>query len=177
MKFVKTNLKDAWLIQTDRRTDERGYFMRAWCQKEFRENGIGVTFVQANTAFSALQGTLRGFHYQVAPYEEAKLVRCTAGEIYDVIIDLRPDSPTYKKWQSFHLSDKNGTSVFIPEGFAHSYMTLRDNTEVYYMVSQYYAPEAERGVRWNDPSFKIDWPLDPPNVISDKDRNFGNYIQ
>lgn len=175
MEFQKTELKDAYLLTPDKKSDDRGFFARAWCVDEFQKQGIKDTFVQANIGFNAKKRTLRGFHYQAAPYEEAKLIRCTAGEVYDVIIDVRQSSPTYKQWQGFYLKAGEHTLLYIPKGFAHAYMTLRDNTEVFYMVSQFYTPEAERGIRWNDPAFNVSWPQDGPLILSEKDKNYADF--
>jgi dTDP-4-dehydrorhamnose 3,5-epimerase len=176
VKFIDTKFPGAYLINLDKIEDDRGFFSRMWCRNEFRKVGIDQSFVQANIGYSAKEGTLRGCHYQTAPYEESKLVRCIAGEIFDVIIDVRADSPTYTEWQSFYLKSTEYNSLFIPKGFAHGYLTLKDNTEIFYLVSQYYTPEAEKGIRWNDPVIGIQWPVDSPRVISEKDRNLEDFI-
>jgi dTDP-4-dehydrorhamnose 3,5-epimerase len=175
MQFRQINLKDAYLITLDKKSDERGFFARTWCVDEFRKHGIEETFVQANIGLSIKRRTLRGFHYQSEPYEEAKLVRCTAGAIFDVIIDLRTFSPTFKQWQGFELYAEEHSLLFIPKGFAHAYMTLKDNTEVFYMVSQFYTPNAEKGIRWDDPTFNIPWPEGGPIIISEKDKKYVDF--
>lgn len=185
MIFTETKLKGAYLIEPERLHDERGFFARTWCQREFREHGLNPALVQCNISYNIKKGTLRGMHYQAAPYEEAKLVRCTSGSIYDVIIDLRPDSPTYCQWLAVELTahssahssqlTTNPKMLYIPEGFAHGFLTLVDNTEVFYQMSEFYRPEYARGMRWNDPSFCIDWPIDVL-VISQKDREYPNFM-
>ena len=174
MLFRETRLRDAFIIEIERREDERGFFARAWCEKEFENHGLITRFVQCDISFNKRKGTLRGMHYQVAPYEEAKLVRCTRGAIYDVIIDLRPLSPTYKQWVGVELTADNYKMLYVPESFAHGYQTLEDDTEVFYQVSQFYCPECEGGVRHDDPAFGIRWPLDV-QMISNKDRNWPDY--
>jgi dTDP-4-dehydrorhamnose 3,5-epimerase len=169
MIFAETDLRGAYLVDLEHREDDRGFFARAWCATEFAAHGLSTRLVQANISFNTRPGTLRGMHYQVEPHAEAKLVRCTRGAIYDVIIDLRPDSPTYKRWVGVELTAENRRALYVPEGFAHGYQTLVAGTETFYQVSEFYAPEAERGVRWDDPAFGIEWP-DPGNaILSDKD--------
>jgi dTDP-4-dehydrorhamnose 3,5-epimerase len=175
MIFTETKLPGAFIIEIEKREDERGFFARAWCKKEFEAYGLNLDWVQANLAFSKRRGTLRGMHYQVAPYEEAKLMRCIRGAIYDVIIDLRPDSPTYKQWLGGELTADNHKMLYVPEGFAHGYQTLMDNIETFYQVSQFYSPESERGLRYDDPAFGIEWPIDV-QVISDKDKSWPDYL-
>ena len=175
MIFKETKLSGAFIVELEKLEDERGFFARAWCQQEFEVRGLTSRLVQCNVSFGRTQGTLRGMHYQVAPYEEAKLVRCTRGAIYDVIIDLRPDSPTYKQWMGVELTAENHKMLYVPEGFAHGYQTLMDNTEVFYQVSQFYSPESERGLRYDDPVFGIEWPIDV-QVISDKDKSWSDYL-
>jgi dTDP-4-dehydrorhamnose 3,5-epimerase len=148
--------------------DERGFFARAWCQREVEANGLISRVTQTNISFNKKRGTLRGMHYQVAPDEQVKLVRCTAGAIYDVIIDMRLDSPTYRKWTGVELTAENYRMLYVPEHFAHGFQTLEDTSEVTYQVSQFYSPESERGVRYDDPVFQVEWPL-PVEVISEKD--------
>lgn len=169
MKFEKTALEGAWVIELEPRGDERGFFARAYCRKELEEHGIDPTVVQCNISYSRDAGTLRGFHYQKAPAEETKLMRCTKGAIYDVMIDLRPDSDTYLQHFGIELSAENKKMVFVPKGFAHGFMTLQDHTEVLYMVGEYYSPECEDGLRYDDPRFNIEWPREPV-VVSEKDR-------
>ena len=172
MIFKETKLKGAFIVDIDKIGDDRGFFARAWCQKEFKNHGLTTSLAQANIAFSRYKGTLRGMHYQVKPYEEAKLIRCTKGAIYDVMIDLRPHSSTYKEWFGIELSEDDYRFVYIPENFAHGYLTLSDNTETFYQVSQFYSPESERGIRWDDPTFGIIWPVTEQLVISEKDRSW-----
>jgi len=176
MIFKETKLKGAFSIEIEKREDERGFFARAWCKKEFEDYGLTSHLVQANIAFSRKKGTLRGMHYQAPPYEEAKLVRCIKGVVFDVIIDLRPDSPTYTEWFGLQLTLDNYKMLYVPEGFAHGYQTLANNTEVLYQVSQFYSPESERGVRWDDPAFAIEWPEPNDLVISEKDKNWPDYL-
>lgn len=176
MIFRETSLKDAFIIEPERIEDDRGFFARAWCKKEFEAHGLNPSLVQINLSFSKKRGTLRGIHYQAVPHEEAKLFRCIWGAIYDVIIDLRPESPTYLKWIGVELTADNRTMLYVPEGFAHGYQTLIDNTEVLYPVSQFYSPESERGVRWNDPTFGIEWAETDNLVMSEKDKNWPDYL-
>ena len=177
MIFKETRVKGAFMIEMEKRGDDRGFFARVFCRKEFEAQGIDIKVLQANIGFSQSRCTLRGLHYQVPPYAEAKLVRCTAGALYDVILDLRPASPTFKQWLGVELTDKNHTMLYVPEGCAHGYLTLAENTEIYYMVTQFYSPDAERGVRWNDPAFDIKWPLTKGIVISDKDRSWPDWLE
>ena len=176
MQFKETKLSGAYIIDLDTLEDERGFFARAFCQKEFEENGLRSNIAQCNLSFNHKKGTLRGMHYQVKPYEEVKMVRCTQGKILDVIIDLRKDSATYKKWVGVELSAANNSMLYVPEGFAHGYQTLEDNSVVYYQVTEFYQPGSERGIRWNDPAFNIDWPLEI-SVISDKDNSHPDYTE
>jgi dTDP-4-dehydrorhamnose 3,5-epimerase len=170
MRFIETELKGAFVVELELLEDERGYFARTWSQEEFDSRGLNSKLVQCNSSFNKQLGTLRGMHYQIPPHEEAKLVRCTAGAIYDVIVDLREDSPTRSKWIGVELSARNRLMVYVPEGFAHGFQTLEDNTEVFYQVSAYYHQESARGVRWDDPAFGVDWPLGI-SVISERDRS------
>lgn len=174
MKFHQTNLKDAMLIDLERRGDDRGFFARTFCVDEFAAQGLPTEFVQQNTSYSANKGTLRGMHFQTAPHGEDKLIRCLRGAIVDIIIDLRPDSPTYKKWEAFELDDVNKRQLLVPKGFGHGFQTVSDHVEVTYLVSAKYTPSAEGGVRWNDPAFGITWPLEPTDM-SDKDRNWPDF--
>jgi dTDP-4-dehydrorhamnose 3,5-epimerase len=174
MRFLPTELKDASLIELEPAHDDRGFFARIFCVEEFAAAGLPTNYPQHSLSFSAQRGTLRGMHYQCAPHQEAKLVRCLNGAIWDVIIDIRPQSPTYKRWQGFELSGRNGRQLFIPEGFAHGFQTLSDDTEVSYLISAPYAPQAATGIRYDDPSFAIRWPL-PVVVISAKDQNWPNF--
>lgn len=174
MIFRETELPGAYAIDLERHSDERGFFARAWCQREFEEHGLNPRLVQCNISYNEGRGTLRGMHYQVPPHEEAKLVRCTRGSIYDVIIDLRSDSPTYKEHFGIELNDENRTMLYVPEGFAHGFLTLEDDTEIFYQMSEFYAPEAARGVRWDDPAFGIDWPA-PVRHIKDRDQSYPDF--
>ena len=158
MIFRATKLEGAFLIEPERKEDERGYFVRTFCEREFAEHGLHVRFVQCNLSFNRRKGTLRGMHFQAAPHEEAKLVSCTRGAIFDVILDLRSGSPTYHQHVAEMLSANNGKAFYIPEGFAHGFQTLEDDTEVFYQMSEFYHPESARGVRWDDPAFQIEWP-------------------
>ena len=174
MKFIESELKGAFIVELERLEDERGFFARSWCRKEFEQHGLNPNVVQCNISFNQIKGTLRGMHYQASPFEEAKLVCCTMGAIYDVIIDLRPDSKTFIQWIAVELSFENRKMIFIPEGFAHGFQTLENDTEVFYQMSEFYAPEYARGVRWNDPKFNIKWP-DDIRIISAKDKNFEDF--
>ena len=170
MKFKETKLKGAYIISLEPLTDERGFFARSFCQEEFEKHGLNLRIVQCDISYNKKRGTLRGMHYQAAPYVEAKLVSCVRGLMYDVITDLRPASPTYRKWFAVELSAENYEMLYIPEGFAHGFQTLEDDTVVYYQMSEFYHPECARGVRWDDPAFGIKWPIEP-KIISDKDKN------
>jgi dTDP-4-dehydrorhamnose 3,5-epimerase len=172
MNFTKAELKDAWIIEPKLIQDERGFFAETWSAREFEKHGISGEFKQGNVAYNEKAGTLRGLHFQVEPHGENKLVRVVRGSIYDVIIDLRADSPTYKKWQGVELSSKNFREIFVPKGFAHGYQTLEDDTYVSYEVSELYHPSASRGLRWDDPTFAIQWPpvsASAGRIISPKD--------
>lgn len=169
MIFTETKLKGAYIIDVKRLEDERGFFGRSFCQSEFAAFGLNTNVVQANVSHNKKKGTLRGMHMQVLPYGETKLVRCTSGAIYDVIVDLRPDSPTFQQWIGVELTADNFRMLFVPEGFAHGFLTLEDNTDVTYQVTQFYTPIAERGFRWDDPAFAIHWPF-PPTLVSPKDQ-------
>lgn len=171
MIFRETKLKGAFIIDPERLEDGRGFFARTSCQQEFQSHGIDFRIVQSSISFNTKKGTLRGMHYQVAPYEEPKLVRCTGGAIYDVVIDLQRESPTFKLWIANELTADNRRMVYIPKGFAHGFQTLEDNTEVFYQMSEFYHPECARGVRWDDPFFGIKW-WAPPAVISKSDMSF-----
>jgi len=172
--FVETKLKGAFIIEPERMEDERGFFARTWCQHEFAAHGLNSQLVQCSISFNKKKGTLRGMHYQVAPYEEVRLVRCTMGSIYDVIIDVRPHSPTFKHWISSELTAANRLMLYIPEGFAHGFQTLEDDTEVFYQMSEFYHSECARGIRWDDKAFGIEWPNDI-TAISDKDREYAGF--
>jgi dTDP-4-dehydrorhamnose 3,5-epimerase len=174
MIFTETKLKGAFIVEPERLEDERGFFARSWCQQEAAAYGLNPEWVQCNISFNKKKATLRGMHYQAAPSEEAKLVRCTMGAMYDVIIDLRPDSSTLKQWVAVDLSAVNRHMLYIPEGFAHGFLTLDNNTEIFYQMSEFYAPAHARGVRWNDPAFAIEWPIDV-SVISEQDRSYPDF--
>jgi dTDP-4-dehydrorhamnose 3,5-epimerase len=171
MIFTETRLKGAFIIDLDRKTDERGFFARAFCQKEFRDHGLKSVIAQANIASNARRGTLRGMHFQYPPAAESKLVRCTRGAILDIIVDLRPESPTYLEHISVELNEENMTALYVPERFAHGYQVLRDNTDTSYQVGEFYTPNAEGGLRYDDPRLGLKWPL-PVSVISAKDQAF-----
>lgn len=171
MKFIETNLKDAFLIELEPRGDDRGVFARTMCRDEFANAGLNSDFVQQNTSFSVHRGTLRGLHYQRPPHGEDKLVRCLQGAIVDVIIDIRKDSPTYMQHQMFELTSRNRQQLYVPKGFAHSFMTLEDHVEVSYLVTAAYAPGSEDGLRYDDEQLGIKWPL-PVSVISEKDSSW-----
>ena len=175
MIFTETALKGAFVIEPEFVKDERGMFARTWCRKEFEAQGLKVTWVQASISVNARKGTMRGMHYQLAPHEEVKLVRCTKGAIYDVIVDLRPASPTYCRHFSVMLSAENHRMLYIPEGFAHGFLTLEDDSEVSYHMSEFYAPTSASGFRWDDAGVRIEWP-EPVTVISDKDRSWPPFL-
>lgn len=174
MLFTETGLKGAYIIDLERREDERGFFSRSWCADEFKDLGLNSNLAQCNISFNLKKGTLRGMHYQAEPYPEAKVVRCTMGAIYDVIIDLRPDSPTFKQWLATELTAGNRRALYLPEGFAHGFQTLADNTEVFYQMSEFFHPECARGVRWDDPAFGIKWMYEIP-ILSDRDGSYFNF--
>jgi dTDP-4-dehydrorhamnose 3,5-epimerase len=171
MQFRQTGIVGAQVIDPSPYCDDRGRFMRAWCTREFADHGIAFVPVQTNLGFSVHKGTVRGMHFQVEPALEAKLVRCTRGAIFDVVLDVRRGSPTYGEWFGTELSAENGRMLYLPEGSAHGYQTLVDNTEMYYMASAFYTPSAARGVRFDDPTFQIQWPL-AVSTISEQDRNW-----
>lgn len=174
MVFTETALKGAYLIELERIEDERGFFARAWCQREFEAQGLDTSLVQCNISYNRKKGTLRGMHYQTAPYEEAKLVRCTSGAVYDVMIDLRPASETFMQHVGLTLSARDHNMIYIPRGFAHGFLTLAEETEVLYQMSEFYAPSYARGVRWNDPAFAIELPLSV-SVISTRDATYPDF--
>jgi dTDP-4-dehydrorhamnose 3,5-epimerase len=169
MIFSETKLQGAYLIRLERLSDERGYFARTWCFNEMAEHGLNTSIVQGDVSFNVRKGTLRGMHYQVPPFAEVKLVRCTRGALFDVIIDLRPHSKTFLRWVGEVLTPGNGTMMYVPEGFAHGFLTLEDDTEVFYLMSNMYSPAHARGVRWDDPAFGIKWPAEVM-CISQRDR-------
>lgn len=174
MKYIPTPLKGAYLIELEKKGDARGFFARMFCKEEFAKYGLETEFVQANNSSSQDKGTLRGLHYQLAPMQETKLVRCIKGELYDVILDLRPDSPTFGCSFGEKLTEENRLMMYVPKGFAHGFVTLSEDAEVIYMVSQYYSKELERGIRWNDPRFSIKWPI-MPKVISERDQSHSDF--
>lgn len=174
MIFKETKLKGAYIIEIDPIVDKRGFFARSFCAKEFERYGLNPSIAQCNISYNEKKGTLRGMHYQVAPHEEAKLVRCTMGAIYDVALDLRPYSPTFKQWVATELSANNRRMFYIPEGVAHGFLTLEDHTEVFYQMSEFYHPESTRGVRWDDPAFGIQWPI-PPLLIGSRDESYQEF--
>jgi len=173
--FTETRLKSAFVIEPERLEDERGFFARTWCQKEFDTHGLNPRVSQCNISYNKKKGTLRGMHYQVAPHEEAKLVRCTRGAIYDVIIDLRKNSPTFTQHVAVVLTADNRKALYVPEDFAHGFQTLTDDSEVLYQMSEFYAADSSRGVRWDDPAFAIDWP-DAQRIISERDRSYPDFV-
>lgn len=174
MIFHETELPGAFIIEPEKLEDSRGFFAKTWCQHEFEEHGLVLVIAQAKTSFNNKAGTLRGMHYQAAPHGETKLVRCTRGALYDVIVDLRPGSSTYKHWTGVELTALNYRMLYVPVNFAHGFITLEDNTEVNYLVSEFYVPEADRGVRWDDPAFGIKWPR-PVEVMSGKDTGWPDF--
>lgn len=176
MTFQQTTLNGAFEIHLEPKADERGFFARTWCQKEFEAHGLDPRLVQCSVSFNGRKGTLRGMHYQTPPHAEAKLVRCTRGAIYDVVIDLRPESCTFKSWIAVVLTAEKRNMVYVPKGCAHGFLTLADDSEVFYQISEFYSPEAGRGVRWNDPAFQITWP-EAVQVISERDRTYPNFDQ
>jgi dTDP-4-dehydrorhamnose 3,5-epimerase len=171
LKFISTPLDGLYVVELERRHDDRGFFARAFCMREFQDHCLEQTVAQCNISYNEKEGTLRGLHYQASPYEEAKLVRCTRGGIYDVAVDIRPDSGTYLKWFATELTSVNERMMFIPKGFAHGFQTLVDKSEVFYLMSQFYHPESARGIRYDDPKLAINWPI-ARRVISDKDRSY-----
>ncbi len=171
MKFFETKLKGSFIIEMKKLEDERGFFARIWDQKKFVEMNLNSKLSQLSVSFNKKRGTLRGMHYQITPYQEAKLVRCNRGKIFDVIIDLRENSKTYRQWLGIEINSENNNMLYIPEGFAHGFQTLEDNTEVFYQISQEHMPEYERGKLWNDPIFNISWPIKSP-IMSDKDKQW-----
>ena len=173
--FKETKLKGAFVIEPEKFEDVRGFFARSFSQQEFRERGLQSEFVEAGISFNKRKHTTRGMHYQVPPHEQAKLVRCTRGAIYDVMIDMRPGSPTYKQWVAQELTGENRLMLYIPHGFAHGFQTLEDASEVFYQLSGCYTPESERGFRWDDPAFAIQWPVTEGIIINDRDRGYPDF--
>jgi dTDP-4-dehydrorhamnose 3,5-epimerase len=174
MKLTAVPLQGAFVVELELVSDERGFFARTWCAEEFRAHGLNPNLAQCSVSFNERKGTLRGMHYQDDPHPETKLVRCTAGAVYDVIVDLRSLSPSYCKWFAVELSAANRKALYVPEGVAHGFQTLTDSAEVYYQISEFYHPEVARGVRWNDPLFAIEWPMPDP-IISERDSTFADH--
>jgi dTDP-4-dehydrorhamnose 3,5-epimerase len=168
MIFNATQLDDAWLIDLEPREDERGFFARIWCRQELAAQGLDTAIAQESLSFNRHRGTVRGLHFQRAPHEETKIVRCARGGIFDVIVNLRPQSPSYLRWQGFELTEENRKAIYVPKGFAHGFQTLADNTEIVYQISEFYAPNSAGGYRYDDAAFRIAWPL-PVTVISERD--------
>jgi dTDP-4-dehydrorhamnose 3,5-epimerase len=175
MHFEETPLGGAFLIKPEPRTDDRGFFARMFCREEFAEHGLDTGVAQCNLAYTERSGTLRGLHYQHEPQPEIKLVRCSRGAVWDAIVDLRRDSETYCEWYGTVLSAENRSMLYVPAGFAHGYLTLTDSVEMFYQVAEFYNPELEDGVRWDDPTFGIEWPNDGPFILSPKDRSWPDY--
>jgi dTDP-4-dehydrorhamnose 3,5-epimerase len=173
MIFQETRLQGVFEIHLEPKADERGFFARCWCRKEFEDHKLNPALAQCNVSFNSRRGTLRGMHYQASPYGETKVVRCTRGAIYDVIVDLRPQSATFKDWIAVVLTASERNLVYVPEGCGHGFLTLEDETEVFYQMSEFYDADSARGVRWNDPAFRIEWPAEPV-VISERDRTYPN---
>ena len=177
MRFTAAELPGVWIINVEPRGDARGFLARTYCAEEFAAHGLCTRWVQMSTVFNPLAGTLRGLHFQQAPHAEVKLVRCTAGQVYDVIVDLRPDSPTFRRSMAIELSAQNRRMVYIPEGLAHGMQTLESESELFYMMSEFYAPEAAAGVRWDDPAFAVSWPAAPTagRIIAAKDQEWPDF--
>jgi dTDP-4-dehydrorhamnose 3,5-epimerase len=172
--FREVGVAGAWVVEPEQIADERGFFARTWDAREFSARGLNGALAQCSISYNAKRGTLRGMHYQATPHEEAKLVRCPAGAIFDVAVDLRPQSPTYLRWAGTELSAENRLALYIPEGCAHGFLTLADDSEVHYQISEYYAPDAARGVRYDDPAFALEWPGDV-RVINERDRSYPDF--
>jgi dTDP-4-dehydrorhamnose 3,5-epimerase len=174
MIFHETKISGVFEIHIERKSDDRGFFTRTWCRREFEDRGLNGNLVQCSISFNRLKRTLRGMHYQAAPFAETKLVRCTQGSIYDVVLDLRPHSGTFRDWIAVTLTAENRNMVYVPKGCAHGFLTLKDETEVFYQMSEFFDLESARGVRWNDPAFQIAWP-EGVEVISDRDRTYSDF--
>jgi dTDP-4-dehydrorhamnose 3,5-epimerase len=174
MIFSPTSLAGAYVVELEPHRDVRGFFARTWCRREFQEHGLDAELAQCSISYNPRRGTLRGMHWQTPPSEEAKLVRCTTGAIYDVIIDLRPESPTYLKHVGVELSQGDRRALYVPRGFAHGLQTLKDDSEVLYQISEFFAPEHTRGIRWNDPTFGIEWPISDP-IILERDNSYPDF--
>lgn len=175
MIFTETRIKGAYIIEIEKIEDKRGFFGRSWCTNEFEEHGLNPNICQANVSFSKKKGTLRGMHYQKAPYQEVKIVQCTRGSIFDVIIDLRKNSPTYKEWIGVELTQDSYQMLYIPEDFAHGFITMEDHCVVSYLMTHLYTPGSAAGIRWNDPAFNIQWPFEP-TILSEKDKSFPDFF-
>jgi dTDP-4-dehydrorhamnose 3,5-epimerase len=175
MILRETGIEGAFVAAPERFDDERGFFARAWSEREFAERGVAAHFIEGNVSHNVRRGTLRGMHYQAAPHGQAKLVRCTRGRIYDVGVDLRPDSPTFRRWVGAELSAENRLMLYLPAEFAHGYLTLEDDTEVYYLVDNVFAPDSARGARWDDPAFRIEWPDAGSLIINERDRTYPDF--
>ncbi len=174
MRFESIELHGAYLIHPEKKEDSRGFFARTFCKKQFAQKKLHTDFVQMNISYNAKKGTVRGLHYQVAPYEEVKVVSCHRGAIFDVVVDIRRESPTYGQWRTFELNEDNGVAFYVPAGFAHGFQTLCDDTEVLYQMSEYYEEKAASGIVFDDPSLKISWP-EPISMVSDRDRAFPKF--
>jgi dTDP-4-dehydrorhamnose 3,5-epimerase len=174
MRFVTRQIAGVYLVELDTIDDHRGFFARSFCMSEFRDRGLDPVIAQCSVSWNHKRGTLRGMHFQAAPHAEAKLVRCTRGAVYDVVVDLRPESPTYLKWDAMEINADNRTAVYIPKGCGHGFQSLCDNTEILYHMSEPHHPGASSGVRWNDPAFAIEWPIAEP-ILSDKDRCYPDF--
>jgi len=174
MRFTELALAGAYIVAPERRADSRGWFARMFCRDEFAAHGLMGEFLQCSASFNVRRGTLRGMHFQRAPFEETKLVRCSRGAVFDVILDLRPDSGTYCQWQAIELTQDNGLEVYVPGGVAHGFQTLTDETEVFYQMTERHCAKFAVGVRWDDPAFAIDWPIGPP-ILSDRDASYVNF--
>ena len=175
MIFTETKIPGVYVIESQRFADERGFFAPSFRQKEFQDRGLSGVFVENNISYSKRRGTLRGMHYQAAPYGQAKLVRCTRGAVFDVAVDLRPNSPTFKKWVGVNLTAENRSMLYLPGDCGHGFQTLVDDTEVFYMVSEVYVPQSGKGVRWNDPAFDIVWPLSEDAILIERDQKYANF--
>lgn len=175
MKFTPTKIAGVWLVETERHADERGWFARTWCAEEFAAHGLPTAFSQCSSSFNHRRGTLRGMHWQAAPHGEAKLVRCVRGAMFDVALDMRPESTTFKQWMGVELTPENGRALYVPEGCAHGFQTLANDTEVFYQIKGSWHPASARGVRWNDPAFAIRWPLPTQAFLSERDATYPDY--
>jgi dTDP-4-dehydrorhamnose 3,5-epimerase len=173
--FNETKLPGVFTIDLVIQEDDRGFFARTWCREEFERHGLNHSLVQCNMSYNRKKSTLRGLHYQSAPRQEAKLVRCTRGSLYDVVVDIRPESPTFAQWIAVELTSQNRRLLYVPEGCAHGFQTLQDDTEVFYQMSEFFAPESARGIRWNDPLFGIEWPF-VERIISQRDEGYADYV-